>query len=479
MTGQEKNALLRELPSVNKLLQSPAGREWVKRYGHTLVTKACNEALNIWRQKILHQEVCEAAEFEKLSCEIKARLAAFAAPRLKRVVNATGIILHTNLGRAVLSEKAQQAVLGAAACYSNLEYDLTKGCRGSRYAHVEDLLLYLTGASGALVVNNNAAAVLLVINTLAAGQEVVVSRGELVEIGGSFRIPEVLKMGGVKLIEVGTTNRTHLEDYRRAVGSGTGLILKVHTSNFRVMGFTKSVEREELVKLAREAQIPLVEDLGSGSLVDVAEYGLQRETTIPRIISQGVDVVTFSGDKLLGGPQAGIIAGKENLIRAMKKNQLIRALRADKLTLAALEATLREYLSPEEALHNIPVYRMLTKPLEELKTKAGKIAACLLPYQARVTARVIGTKTQMGGGSTPAQEFGSYGIALSFTDKKPQEVERALRELPIPIIGYLEKDLYILDMRTLLPGDEKLIVRQLVELIQEEVGTWKSREKYI
>lgn len=479
MTGQEKNILLRELPSVNKLLQSPAGREWVKRYGHPLVTRACNETLNIWRQKILHQEICEAAELEKLSCEIKARLSAFAAPHLKRVVNATGIILHTNLGRAVLSEKAQRAVLGVAACYSNLEYDLTKGSRGSRYAHVEDLLLYLTGASGALVVNNNAAAVLLVINTLAAGQEVVVSRGELVEIGGSFRIPEVLKMGGAKLIEVGTTNRTHLEDYRRAVGLGTGLILKVHTSNFRVMGFTKSVEREELVKLAREAQIPLVEDLGSGSLVDVAEYGLQRETIIPRIISQGVDVVTFSGDKLLGGPQAGIIAGKEDLTRAMKKNQLIRALRADKLTLAALEATLREYLSPERALHNIPVYRMLTKPLEELKTKADKIAACLLPYQARVTARVIGTKTQMGGGSTPAQEFGSYGIALSFTDKKPQEVERVLRELPIPVIGYLEKDLYILDMRTLLPGDEKLIVKQLVELIQGEVGTWKSGEKYI
>ncbi|MBZ4653235.1 MAG: L-seryl-tRNA(Sec) selenium transferase [Peptococcaceae bacterium] len=466
MSNSRLNELLRQLPAVNTVLVSEKGRELSAFYGHDLVAEATGQVLGVWRKRILAQagEV-EPPSLAFLLKEIESYLISFAIPRLRRVINATGIILHTNLGRAVLSKNAQTAVALAASCYSNLEYDLEKGERGTRYAHVEELLIRLTGAESALVVNNNAAAVLLAMNTLATGKEVVVSRGELVEIGGSFRIPEVLKQGGATLVEVGTTNRTHLHDYQKALNEHTALILKVHTSNYRIVGFTKSVSRHELQKLAKASGIPLMEDLGSGSLLDLSSWGFTGEPPVPQVVAEGVDIVTFSGDKLLGGPQAGIIVGKKEYIDAMKANQLNRALRVDKFTLAALEATLREYLRPEEAISNIPTYCMLATPLEELKEKAERMIRALTFIQDKVEAQALTTEAQMGGGSLPGQMIPSWGIGIKFKTITLEEAEKALRQLPVPVIGYIERDTYILDMRTLLPGDDEVVIRSIYEIV--------------
>ncbi|MFZ5754087.1 MAG: L-seryl-tRNA(Sec) selenium transferase [Bacillota bacterium] len=466
MSNSRLNELLRQLPAVNTVLVSEKGRELSAFYGHDLVAEATGQVLGVWRQRIIAQagEV-EPPSLAFLLKEIESYLISFAMPRLRRVINATGIILHTNLGRAVLSKNAQTAVALAASCYSNLEYDLGKGERGTRYAHVEELLIRLTGAESALVVNNNAAAVLLAMNTLATGKEVVVSRGELVEIGGSFRIPEVLKQGGATLVEVGTTNRTHLYDYQKALNENTGLILKVHTSNYRIIGFTRSVSRHELQKLARANGIPLMEDLGSGSLLDLSAWGFTGEPPVPQVVAEGVDIVTFSGDKLLGGPQAGIIVGKKEYIDAMKANQLTRALRVDKFTLAALEATLREYLRPEEAVRNIPTYRMLAAPLEELREKVEKIMRSLTFIQDKIEVQALTTQSQMGGGSLPGQTIPSWGIGIKFKTITLEEAEKALRQLPVPVIGYIERDTYILDMRTLLPGDDEVVIRSIYEIV--------------
>jgi L-seryl-tRNA(Ser) seleniumtransferase len=349
-----------------------------------------------------------------------------------------------------------------------LEYILEEGSRGERYAHVEGLFQKLTGAESAIVVNNNAAGILLVLHTLAAGKEVIVSRGELVEIGGSFRIPEVLKLGGVKLVEVGTTNRTHLDDYREAINENTGLILKVHTSNYRVMGFTSSVNREELAKLAHEQELPFVEDLGSGALLDLSVYGLKDEPTIGEALKAGVDVISFSGDKLLGGPQAGVILGKADYLARMKKNHLMRALRIDKFTVAALEATLREYLRPDAVMQNIPIYAMLTASLAELKSKGEQIQAALAEYSEQVEITVQNTVAQMGGGSLPGQEIPSIGLAINFPRLSATETEEAFRtRVAVPVLGYILKDQFILDLRTLLPGDEEIIIEGIKQLIQE------------
>lgn len=467
MEKSELNSLLRQIPAIQTILVSGQGKDLVEQYGHELTAEASAAVVGLWRKKITVGKEREIPRQDKIIEEIKGYLAAVVRPRLRRVINATGIILHTNLGRAILSEQARLAVLEAGTRYSNLEYDLVSGSRGSRHSLAEDLLVRLTGAESAMVVNNNAAAVLLVMNTLAAGREVVVSRGELVEIGGSFRIPEVLKIGGVRLHEVGTTNRTHLADYKKALNEDTGMILKVHTSNFRIIGFTKDVGREELLKLAQAYNLPLVEDLGSGSLLDLTPFGLKDEITVPQVLAKGVDVVTFSGDKLLGGPQAGIIVGRSKYLDAMKTNHLARALRADKLTLAALEATLREYLNPAEALMNIPIYRMLTTPLASLEDLAGSIDAALSPYRDGVQIRQVETKAQMGAGSLPAQDIPSRGLALSFIGLSLSQAEQALRNLPAPIIGFIENDEYILDMRTLLPGDAELISSGLSRIISE------------
>lgn len=473
--GDKLNARLRQLPAVHVLLNSPEGQALSAKYGHNLVAEAAGNILERWRKRLteLSQEgrtLVATPELLGLSREIEAHLEKLWAPHYQRVVNGTGIILHTNLGRSLVCPQARRALDCAASGYTNLEYDLEKGSRGERYAHVEGLLQKLTGAESAMVVNNNAAAILLVLHTLASGKEVIVSRGELVEIGGSFRIPEVLKLGGVKLVEVGTTNRTHLNDYSEAINENTGMILKVHTSNYRIMGFTSAVSREELVKLAQKKGIPFVEDLGSGALLDLSVYGLKDEPTIGEVLQAGADIVTFSGDKLLGGPQAGMIVGKMEYLTRMKHNQLTRALRIDKFTVAALEATLREYLRPESVMQNLPVYAMLTVSPAELKAKGEKIRAALAEDSERVEILVENTAAQMGGGSLPDQEIPSVGLSFNFQGLTAAEVEAAFRtRLDVPILGYILKDKYILDLRTLLPGDEEIIIAGIKELLQNNL----------
>jgi len=457
LTQESPNSMLRKLPAVNSILISEPGQIMVEEYGHELVVEALNIVLDKCRQNLLAGLICEPNS-ASIAQEAANYLSNYFTPRLKRVINATGIILHTNLGRAVLSEKAQSALRVSAASYTNLEYDLATGRRGSRHSLVEHLLVRLTGAESAMVVNNNAAAVLLVMHTLAAGREAIVSRGELVEIGGSFRIPEVLRLGEVKLMEVGTTNRTHLADYQNAIGANTALLLKVHTSNYRIVGFSKTVDRRALKELAMSYNLPLVEDLGSGSLLDLTNLGLQEETPVAKVIAQGADVVTFSGDKLLGGPQAGIIVGKKVFLDAMKGNHLTRALRPDKFTLAALEATLREYLQPREVMKEIPAYQMLSRSLEELDDVAQRMAKDLAVIAGIDSCEVVETRGEMGAGSLPGQDLISKGVALKITGLPLQQMEVALRNLLVPIVGYIEDERLILDARTLLPGDEELII---------------------
>lgn len=461
------NERLRDLPAVHTLLNSGEAKPIIEEFGSGLFVEAASSVLENLRQGFLKGDNTKADK-DRIMHDIIRYLKTLTAPRLKRVVNATGIILHTNLGRALISNSAKEALIMSATHNTNLEYNLEKGERGSRYDLVEDLLIRLTGAESALVVNNNAAAVLLLMNTLAKDKEVVVSRGELVEIGGSFRIPEVLISGGAKLIEIGTTNRTHLYDYKNALTDNTALILKVHTSNFRVVGFTKSVRRQELAEIAKKAHIPFVEDLGSGSLLDLSPYGFKDEPQIARVIAEGVDVVTFSGDKLLGGPQAGIIIGKREYINRMKANHLTRALRVDKFTLAALEATLREYLDPRHVTENIPFYRMLTADHQELKNKAQHIISGLSLYDGQI--EIIETTSFTGAGSMPGQAFPSWGLALSIPDMSNNEAEKKLRELPIPIIAYIDKEKLIFDMRTLLPGDEDIIADGIQKLFSYKEG---------
>lgn len=455
MNEAQHHERLRDLPAVHVLLNLQDAKAIVEEYGSNLFVEAAGFVMDDMRRRILNGDIVKVDNPGILHGIVR-YLKALTAPRLKRVVNATGIILHTNLGRALLSQNAQEALVMSASYNTNLEYSLEKGERGSRYDLVEGLLTRLTGAEGAMVVNNNAAAVLLLMNTLAKDKEVIVSRGELVEIGGSFRIPEVLKSGGAILREVGTTNRTHLSDYKNALSDNTALILKVHTSNFRLIGFTKAVARKELAKLAQEAHIPLAEDLGSGSLLDLSSYGLKDEPQILRVIDEGVDIVTFSGDKLLGGPQAGIIVGKNEYIKRMKANHLTRALRVDKFTLAALEATLRIYLNPQNVISQIPFYRMLTAGEGELKKKARKIISGLSNCDGAI--EVVKTTSYTGAGSLPGQDLSSWGIAIKVKGISVNEAEKRLRELPIPIVAYIDREKLILDMRTLVPGDEEIVI---------------------
>lgn len=371
-------------------------------------------------------------------------------PNLRRVINGTGVVVHTNLGRSVLAPSALEAVQTAASGYSNLEFDLAAGQRGSRYSLVEDLLKELTGAQAALVVNNNAGAVFLSLLTLAQGRKVIVSRGELVEIGGSFRIPDVMARSGAVLCEVGTTNRTHLADYEKAIDEDTAMLLKAHTSNFAVVGFTASVSLAELSNLARNRGILVMEDLGSGSLLDMSCFGLAREPTVGDSVAAGADVVTFSGDKLLGGPQAGIIVGRADCLDAIKKNPIARALRIDKLTLAALEATLRLYRDPERAVREIPTLAMISAPEKTLAAKARSL-------EAKIRKKAVpGLKTgrfrigsKVGGGALPLENLPSFGVALSCERLSASGIERALRAAAPPVIGRIEQDTFILDVRTI------------------------------
>ncbi len=384
---------------------------------------------------------------------------------LRPVINATGVVVHTNLGRSLLPEEAVEALTEIAARYSNLEFDLQRGQRGSRYSHVEDILCELTGAEEALVVNNNAAAVLLTLNTLALGREVIVSRGELVEIGGSFRIPDVMVRSGAILREVGATNRTHLRDYEAAINENTALIMKVHKSNFAIVGFSKEVSGAELVLLGHEHGLPVVEDLGSGCFIDFSRYGLLKEPTVQEVVGAGLDVVTFSGDKLLGGPQAGLIVGRGEFIRRLKKNPLNRAVRIDKLTLAALEATLQLYRDLEQAVKRIPTLALITMPASQVKKKAQSLLRRLRKEKiSHLKARLVKTVSRVGGGALPLASPPSYAVALSVDGWSAARLEKALRASTPPVISRIEADKVYLDMRTVLPEEINLIVRLLKKI---------------
>ncbi len=456
---------LRSLPAVDVLLQEEPLKELAERLPRKLILQSAQEVIDSYRRCIMDAET--AADLESLKI-VPAELAAEAALKaeshagtsLRAVINATGTILHTNLGRAPLPQCAVDALADTAGTYCNLEYSLETGERDSRMAHLEELLCELTGAEDALVVNNNAAAVFLVLNTLASGGEVIVSRGQLVEIGGSFRIPDVMSASGARLVEVGTTNKCYPGDYEAAINEHTALLLKVHTSNYRIMGFTREVERGDMVELGRRAGISVMEDLGSGTLLDLASPELPSEPTVPECLDAGVSVVTFSGDKLLGGPQAGIILGKKKIIDELHRNQILRALRVDKLTIAALENTLRLYFDPHTALAEVPVLRMLKREKEDLKRQATELQRLLqneLQHQQGEWEVTEGTST-VGGGAFPLAELPTYLVSFKAEGISPGKLARELRFADPPVVVRLQHDCLLMDVRTILSGQEEQIV---------------------
>ena len=453
-------AALRRLPSVDQLLRALDGRPEVAAIPRARLTLLAREALDGARRRLLAEQTAPA-DTEALVNGVLATVRQVGLFSLRPVVNATGVVLHTNLGRALLSQPALERVAAVATAYSNLELDLATKERGSRYSHVEPLLCRLTGAEEALVVNNNAAAVLLALETLAHGKEVIVSRGELIEIGGEFRIPDIMLRSGAVLREVGSTNRTHLRDYAEAIGPNTALLMKVHTSNYRVVGFTADVSSRELTELGRERGIPVMEDLGSGSLVDLRPWGFPYEPTVPEVVASGVDLVSFSGDKLLGGPQAGIVVGKRAVVGRLKKNPWNRALRIDKFTIAALEATLTAY-EAGTARDTVPTLKLLTEPLASVTARARRVHRGLGPAVAeRLAARVVEDRSQVGGGALPTVELPTAGLSLGADDAAARALDATLRAGEPPVIGRLVDDHLFLDCRTVLPGQVADLVKAL------------------
>ncbi len=447
--GQDIQRELRKLPGVDKLLQSAEVQALLPAQGHDLVVAAVQDVLAGTRQAILEGATCpDAAE---LAARIGEHLSGILQPSLCPVINATGVVIHTNLGRAPLSQAAQEAMRQASA-YSNLEYDLPGGERGSRYVHAEELLCRLTGAEAALVVNNCAAAVLLVLAALAKGREVIISRGQLVEIGGGFRIPEVLAQSGARLVEVGTTNRTYARDYEAALTPDTALLLHVHSSNFRLTGFVHETTLAELVTLAHAHNLLAIADLGSGALLDTAQFGLGHEPMVQEILATGADLVCISGDKLLGGPQAGIIVGKKALVDTLKRYPLTRALRVSKSILAGLQATLLHYLK-NEALREVPIWQMIALQPKQLEVRAEALAAWL--RGKGVKAEIMDGLSAVGGGSLPGETLPTRMVAIHVP--APNEVARKLRLGSPPVIARIENDLLLLDLRTVLPGEEEAL----------------------
>jgi len=456
----DRAAALRSLPSVDQLVRRLAADPALADLSRARLTAAAREALDGERTRVRGQGT-PPADTDTLVARIADGIRRAGRFSLRPVINATGVVLHTNLGRALLSDLARERVAAVAAAYSNLEMDLASKERGSRYSHVEALLRRLTGAEDALVVNNNAAAVLLALETLAHGKEVIVSRGELIEIGGEFRIPDIMLRSGALLREVGATNRTHLRDYAEAIAPTTALLLKVHTSNYRVVGFTADVSSRELVELGRERGVPVMEDLGSGSLIDLRPWGFPYEPTVPEVVTSGVDLVSFSGDKLLGGPQAGIVVGKRAVVSRLKKNPWNRALRIDKFTIAALEATLMAYESGA-ARDAVPTLRLLTEPLAAVVARARRVLRGLGPETAtRLAARVEESRAQVGGGALPTVELPTAGVALGATDAAARALDAALRTGDPPVVGRLVDDRLFLDCRTVLPAQVPALVKTL------------------
>lgn len=461
----DRNKLYRSIPKVDLLLENSEIKDLVLKYGRENVLYVIRKQIEALRTFL---DICDSEEaakdrMEGLVSAIAEGARSMSRPSMKPVINATGTILHTNLGRAPMSEEHADRLRQLLVSYSNLEYDLKEGKRGERYSHFENLLCRITGAQAAMAVNNNAAAVMLILRSLAYGGEVIVSRGELVEIGGKFRIPSVIEQSGCTLVEVGTTNKTHLSDYENAISENTKAFLKVHTSNYSILGFAESVDIEELKPISQKTGIPIIEDLGSGTLIDLSKYGLSYEPTVQRSIQNGADVVCFSGDKLLGGPQAGIIVGKKKYIDLIKKNQLTRALRIGKFSAAALEMVLLEYLDENSAIKNIPAMKMMCESCENTALRAEKLKNMLQGIQANVSLEVC--ESQLGGGSLPLERIKSVAVAVRPFNMSASELERQMRYLEVPIISRIFNDTVYLDIRTIDSSYFEIIAKELKRLI--------------
>lgn len=460
--NHDRRQLLKHLPKVDRVIDDPRLRVLLSVHPRALVVDEVRQHLEEVRRAVLTDPDAVCPSYDELVAALVARASFHLLPTVRRCVNAAGIILHTALGRAPLAESARSALVDAVTGYATLQLDLETGKRGDRHAHVESLLRRLTGAEAAIVVNNNAAATLLLLNTLAEGKEVVISRGELVEIGGSFRIPEVMRRSGALLVEVGTTNRTHLRDYKEALSERTGLLLKVHQSNYRIVGFTSEVPIGELAALAHEHNLPAVDDVGSGALVDLSRWGLPKEPVIKESVAAGADAVCFSGDKLLGGPQCGIIVGTKNVIDRLKRNQLMRALRCDKMTYAVLAATLRLFCDEEVLPRRHPVFRMLCASQADITSRAERLAVLLAEVLGdRGNVTVADDTSEVGSGSLAARPLPTTVIRLHINGMTPADLGRALRRQPVPVVARISDDAVVLDCRTI-GDDEEILVADAV-----------------
>ncbi len=459
------NTLYKQIPQVSKLLENPLIYAYLCEFFHEEIKMEIEKSLDELREKIRNKMTTEI-NYDDVVRNIVNRLKQKNKYSLRKVVNGTGTIVHTNLGRSLLSKQAIDNVVTVCSSYNNLEYNLELGCRGSRYDHVEQMIANIVGSEAALVVNNNASATMLCVATFGENKEVVVSRGELVEIGGSFRIPEIIKVSQAILKETGTTNRTHLRDYESATNEETAMYLKVHPSNYQILGFTKNVTNDEIVSLAhkmnqsRDKLIITMEDLGSGVFVDFNSYGLIKENTVKESVQSGIDLVTFSGDKLLGGPQAGIVVGKKEFIDQIKRHPLCRALRVGKMTIAALEGTLREYYEEKQAIKSIPTLNMIFKDANSLHKQATRLSKKINELSS-VNSEVISIDSTVGGGSLPLSKLPSYGVSIQYKNLSTHLVEKFMRQNKIPIIGRISNEQYVIDVRTLCDGDEDIILLAL------------------
>lgn len=457
----EKNKYYRLIPKIDVLMESDEIKNLCNSISRDYVLESVRKVTEDLRWLINSSD--NETEIEKkigsVTEDIKKEVKSYMSFNMKRVINGTGTILHTNLGRAVISKNAAERIKELVTGYSNLEYDLEEGARGSRYSHFEKIITKITGAESAMAVNNNAAAVLLILSALCKDKEVVVSRGELVEIGGSFRVPEVMTQSGCKLVEVGTTNKTHLYDYENVINEETAALLKVHTSNYKIVGFTESATVEELAGLARKHDIPVIEDIGSGVLVDLSRYGLEYEPTVQASVKAGADIVCFSGDKLLGGPQAGIIVGKKVLIDKIKKHPLTRALRIDKFTAVALECVFHEYMDEERAVKNIPVLSLINRSVDDIKHHAEALherLAAEVGKHCKITTEDC--ESQIGGGSLPLERINSFALSIKPLNMTTAALEKQLRHMETPVIGRVVNDFFLIDLRTVLEGEEEIVL---------------------
>ena len=463
-----RSELFRKIPAVDRLLEAPEIKGISANYPRSLILRSINEILSETRKGIEKGEITkESVAIDQINFigMIEERLRFISRSSLRNVINATGVVIHTNLGRSLLADSVIEKFNAISSGYSNLEYDIEKGKRGSRYTHVEGILKELTSAEAAMVVNNNAAAVLITLETMAKDHEVIISRGELVEIGGSFRIPDVMKKSGARMIEVGTTNKTHLKDYEDAITPETAAILKVHKSNFQIVGFNEEVERPALVELGKKHNIPVIEDLGSGSFIDFSRYGMEWEPTVQQVLEAGVDLVTFSGDKLMGGPQAGIILGKKSPVEKIKKNQLNRALRIDKLTLLALEETLNIYRDERKAIDTIPTLRMICQSYEDLKAKARRILRMISAKDGNnFRVDTVDGMSKVGGGALPLMELHTRLLRLNPREMTAHRINEILKAGDPPIIVRVEQDSVLLDVRTIQEKELRTVARAISDM---------------